>query len=154
MPAQPRPLTPRQRLAAEEFLKSGCQTAAYLRAGFTAANPAHARANASRLFKRPAMQAYLAELRRPLVEQAQEDFEAHLRDLKALRDAAREAGQFGPSVTAEVNRGKAKGFYVDRKEITSADAQPQVIVYLPANGRETGPDGPETLTHNRSEHDC
>ncbi len=33
-----------------------------------------------------------------------------------LRDKALSAGQFGPAITAEINRGKAAGLYIDRSE--------------------------------------
>jgi hypothetical protein len=35
-----------------------------------------------------------------------------------LRDAAVENNAYGAAVTAEINRGKAAGLYVDRKEFT------------------------------------
>ena len=59
--------------------------------------------------------ARLAELRAPVVKAAQVTLEGHLRDLNVLRDTAAEAGQYGAAITAEVNRGKAAGLYVERR---------------------------------------
>ena len=42
--------------------------------------------------------------------------EAHLSTLAGLRDEARAAGRFGDAITAEVNRGRALGYYVERRE--------------------------------------
>ena len=57
----------------------------------------------------------LEELRAPVVKAVQVTLERHLRDLKVLRDTAAEAGQYGAAITAEVNRGKAAGLYVERR---------------------------------------
>ncbi len=40
----------------------------------------------------------------------------HLNTLANLRDEARVAGRYGDAISAEVNRGKALGFYVTRSE--------------------------------------
>lgn len=37
-------------------------------------------------------------------------------DLEALREEARQAGQFGAAINAEISRGKARGFYVTKTE--------------------------------------
>jgi len=42
----------------------------------------------------------------------------HLENLEKLRDQAVSNNAFGAAVTAEINRGKAAGLYVDRKELT------------------------------------
>jgi hypothetical protein len=42
----------------------------------------------------------------------------HLKNLEDIRDKAIENNAFGAAVTAEINRGKASGLYVDRKELT------------------------------------
>jgi hypothetical protein len=42
--------------------------------------------------------------------------EAHLSMLAELRDQAQLAGKYGEAISAEVNRGKALGFYVTRSE--------------------------------------
>jgi hypothetical protein len=42
--------------------------------------------------------------------------ESHLAKLAELRDQAQLAGKYGEAISAEVNRGKALGFYVTRSE--------------------------------------
>ena len=71
---------------------------------------------ASRLASNSKVIARLQELRAPAVEKAQITLEQHLADLQRLRDLAEASEKFGPAVTAEMARGKASGFYVDRVE--------------------------------------
>lgn len=52
-----------------------------------------------------------------MTKAAQVTLEGHLRDLKIVRNMATTAGQFGAAITAEVNRGKAAGLYVERRII-------------------------------------
>ena len=63
------------------------------------------------------IKARIEELREPIIEKVLVTFEGHLSDLKELRDKSVKAKQFGSAVTAEVSRGKAAGFYVDRHEV-------------------------------------
>src|SRR5262249_39924940 len=42
--------------------------------------------------------------------------EAHLATLAELRDKAAAAGKFGDAISAEGNRGKALGYYIERRE--------------------------------------
>lgn len=68
--------------------------------------------------KNPHIVAAIQEYRRELGEVYGTNFERHMRDLKEIRDAALDAGNFGAAVTAEYRRGQALGtIYVDRKEI-------------------------------------
>jgi len=68
--------------------------------------------------KNPHVVAAIQEYRRELAEVYGTTFERHMRDLKEIRDAALDAGNFGAAVTAEYRRGQALGtIYVDRKEI-------------------------------------
>ena len=70
----------------------------------------------------------LDELRRPAVEAAQVTLADHLRQLADLRDKAITAEQFGPAITAEVNRGKAAGLYVERSEAVTRN----YVIRVPA----------------------
>jgi hypothetical protein len=45
-------------------------------------------------------------------------FEQHLEELKALREAAKDAGQFSAAITAETKRGELMRFYVKQVEST------------------------------------
>lgn len=58
----------------------------------------------------------------------------HLARLNALSIAAERAGDFGPAVKAEENRGKVAGFYVER--IGDPDGRP----LLPSTIQLVGPD--------------
>jgi hypothetical protein len=40
----------------------------------------------------------------------------HLEELRRLRDSARESGQYGAAIQAEVKRGEVAGFYMKRCE--------------------------------------
>lgn len=61
--------------------------------------------------------ARIAELRVPAVEAAKMTLETHLLDLQRLRDKADRAGKFSAAVAAEVSRGRAAGFYVERMNV-------------------------------------
>ena len=73
------------------------------------------RGNAWRMSTNESVLRRLAEQRAPAIKAAQITLEGHLHDLEALRNAAAEAGQYGAAITAEVNRGKASGLYVERR---------------------------------------
>ncbi len=82
---------------------------------YTDVGYAPSRQHAHHLATKGYIVARLAELRAPVVKAVQVTLERHLRDLKVLRDTAAEAGQYGAAITAEVNRGKAAGLYVERR---------------------------------------
>jgi hypothetical protein len=48
----------------------------------------------------------------------------HLEELRRLRDSARETGQFGAAIQAEVKRGGVVGFYVKRRENVTQQFSP------------------------------
>src|SRR5262245_51783883 len=64
---------------------------------------------------RPLDEANLTRVRGIAVE-SHLTLEAHLAKLAEFRDKAAAAGKFGDAITAEVARGKALGFYVERRE--------------------------------------
>ena len=59
----------------------------------------------------------LTELRAPAVKKAGMTLESHLEDLQRLRNMAVKDKQYAAAITAETSRGRAAGFYVDKKEI-------------------------------------
>ena len=61
------------------------------------------------------------ELRKPIVKAAQLTLEAHLNDLKGLRNMATKAEQYSAAISAEVARGKAAGLYTDKIDHSSSD---------------------------------
>jgi len=64
----------------------------------------------------------VAELRKPIAIKAQMTLESHLEDLQKLRNMAVKEKQYSAAITAETNRGKAAGLYVER--IAGADGGP------------------------------
>jgi len=74
--------------------------------------------------------ARINELRAPAVKKAQITYESHLADLKELRDEAKEKDHFGPAITAEISRGKAAGFYVEKVEVKN------IYEEMPADARK------------------
>jgi phage terminase small subunit len=71
---------------------------------------------ASRFMADPKIKARIAELRKPVIEKMQITLESHLAELARLRSVAEEKGQINAAITAETNRGKASGLYVDKVE--------------------------------------
>ena len=122
-----------QRKACEELVKAGDgdQTAACIRAGYK--DGKGTKVTASRLFAKLEVQAYIAKLRAPAMEDAQLTLASHLRDLQDLRDAAKAAAQYGPAVTAEISRGKASGLYVEKVQ-HSGDVKSPLVINLRRGG--------------------
>jgi hypothetical protein len=74
--------------------------------------------SAYKLMIDPDIKARVEELRAPIVKAAQLTLEAHLNDLKGLRNMATKAEQYSAAISAEVARGKAAGLYVDNVKAT------------------------------------
>ena len=83
-----------------------------------------ARENSTRALQNPKIQNRLKELRDESNRRARVTLEDHLKRLEELGRGAQESGQFSAAINAELNRGKASGIYVERKEITGADGGP------------------------------
>ena len=71
---------------------------------------------ASRLLADGKVRARLAELRAPVREKAQITLESHLARLEDLSKKAEAEGQYSAAITAETNRGRVSGLYVDKVE--------------------------------------
>lgn len=83
-----------------------------------------ARESASKMLANPKIQHRLKELRDESNRRARVTLEDHLKRLEELGRGAQDNGQFSAAINAELNRGKASGIYVERKEITGADGGP------------------------------
>jgi len=93
-------------------------TEAAIRAGYAPDKASHMASALTDPKRNPHVVAAIQEYRRELAQQYGTTFERHMRDLKEIRDAALDAGNYGAAVTAEYRRGQALGtIYVDRKEI-------------------------------------
>lgn len=71
---------------------------------------------AHELIENPKVSARIRELRGMAANAAVLSLDQHMDDLRALREEARSAGQYGAAITAEISRGKARGFYVTKTE--------------------------------------
>jgi len=93
-------------------------TEAAIRAGYAPDKASHTASALTDPKRNPHVVAAIQEYRRELAQQYGTTFERHMRDLKEIRDAALDAGNYGAAVTAEYRRGQALGtIYIDRKEI-------------------------------------
>jgi phage terminase small subunit len=111
-------LTPKQEAFCIAYLETGNASEAYRRA-YDAKNMNANSINrkAKDLVDNVKITARLQELRAPVVERAQITLQDHLDELQRLRDAAKGAEKYGPAVTAEMARGKACGFYVEKVDV-------------------------------------
>lgn len=114
-------LTPKQERFAQEIASGKSQADAY-RAAFdvsasTKAETIHKRA--SELMQKGEVAGRVEELRKPIVEEIGITLKGHLDDLKRIRNAAVQSGQYGAAVSAEVARGKAAGVHVEKSEVVS-----------------------------------
>lgn len=99
------------------YIETGNASEAYRKAGYSKGmSDKTVNEAANRLLKNSKVIARLEALRKPAIEAAQVTLQQHLDDLKRLRDLSERDGKYGPAVTAEMARGKASGFYVERVE--------------------------------------
>ena len=65
--------------------------------------------------------------------------EQHLSKLAALRDKAEQLGKMGDAISAEVSRGRALGYYIERRESGAAGAfQAKTLAGLRDEARAAG----------------
>ena len=107
-------LTPRQELFVQEYVANPNASAAYAKVYDVA--PDTAKANASRLLANANMAASLATAQQKVAERAQMTVDSHMATLAELRDLAIKAKQYTAAITAETNRGKVCGLYVERTQ--------------------------------------
>jgi len=113
-------VTPKQEAFCLAFFETGGdRQEALTRAGYKFGNAKNATETVSRMLKHPKIATRITELRARVVAKAEETVENHLETLSSLRDAALRADKFGPAIQAEIARGKVKGFYVEKVEMTA-----------------------------------
>jgi len=112
-------LTPKQEAFAVSVASGKTQADAY-RATYNAGNmkDTSIHVNASKLMADAKVAQRVVELRAPIAEKAQMTLESHLEDLQKLRNMAVKEKQYSAAITAEVNRGKASGLYVEQHKHT------------------------------------
>jgi hypothetical protein len=79
---------------------------------------------AAKLEKNPSVALAIKIAREKASERVGLTLESHLSRLEALSLAAEQEAQFGAAITAETNRGKASGLYVERVEQSGPDGGP------------------------------
>tara|TARA_R100000781_G_scaffold30586_2_gene22351 strand:+ start:522 stop:1034 length:513 start_codon:yes stop_codon:yes gene_type:complete len=109
-------LTPKQEKFAQAVASGTSLKEAAVTAGYSHKNAA--RAGAFLANNEPLVQRRIQELQNRGAARATLTLSNHLENLEKLRDQAVSNNAFGAAVTAEINRGKAAGLYVDRKELT------------------------------------
>ena len=67
--------------------------------------------------KYPAVVRYIQDLQAEVNAKVDVSYGRHIRKLAEIRDCALDKGNYTAAVAAEVQRGRAAGLYVDRKEI-------------------------------------
>jgi phage terminase small subunit len=70
---------------------------------------------ASRLRNDPEIAARIEQLKRPAIFNEERTKDAHVRNLRALRDLAALTGQVSAAIQAETNVGRVDGFYVEKR---------------------------------------
>ncbi len=110
-------LTPKQERFCLSYMETGNASEAYRRSYDASKMKSETiNRNAKALLDNSKIATRLAEIRKPAVEAAQITLEGHLRRLKDLSVEAEKTSQFSAAISAEVSRGKASGFYIDKRE--------------------------------------
>jgi hypothetical protein len=71
----------------------------------------------------PKVVKYIEHLQNQLASKYQVTYGRHIRKLAEIRDLAIEKGNFTSAVAAEVQRGRAAGLYIERKEIRTGSLE-------------------------------
>lgn len=144
-------LTPKQEGFCLDYIATGNASEAYRR-NYDVSQSSSVSVNrkAVELLENGKITARIEELRKPIREKACLTLEDHLSTLERLRNLAEKSEQFTAAITAETNRGKASGLYVEKRENkTTLDGSVTVKHDLPAEAldilRDLGaiPDGAE-----------
>lgn len=101
------------------YLRLGNAQAAYKEAyDASGSKPETIRVKASQYLKKDNIRIRIAELQKPVIEEAQLTLAGHLKDLKDLREKAERDAKWGPAIQAEIARGKASGLYVEHVKLS------------------------------------
>ena len=113
-------LTPKQMLFAKEYVYndgSKTQTECALAAGYGESGAAVRASELLNPQKYPLVVRYIQGLQAELDKKYEVTFSRHVRELAKIRDQAIDKGNLTAAVSAEVQRGRAAGLYVERKEV-------------------------------------
>jgi phage terminase small subunit len=89
---------------------------------------------ASEFLNRRDIAGRIQELRKPAIDAAQITLKEHLNALKKLRDDAAMVNQFSAAITAEIHRGKASGFYIDKSKLGNDKEDPLLSLIMRMQG--------------------
>ena len=118
-------LTMKQENFCQAILEGANLSDAYRKSYNTAAmKSATINRNAKALMDNNKIAARIAELRQPAIDEAMITYESHLKMLAELRDGAVAHKNHAAAITAETNRGKAAGLYIDRIHHSGGIARP------------------------------
>ena len=115
-----RHLTDKQKRFARELVYndgSKTKTQCAIDAGYSKTRAGVSGAELTNPRKYPLVVRRIQELEKELQQKFDVTFDRHVRKLADIRDEAIKKGHLTAAVTAEVQRGKAAGLYVERKEI-------------------------------------
>lgn len=117
---------PDHELFAQAVAAGSTKTDAFIEVRPHAANwkPEAVHVKAAMLGARDDVKARIAWLQEQAADASVFTLSQHLARLNALSLAAQKAGDFGPAVKAEENRGKAAGFYPTKVELTGRGGGP------------------------------
>jgi phage terminase small subunit len=124
-------LTAKQQRFVDAYLIDANATKAAIAAGYSQKT---APEQGSRLLKNVKVASALEKRRVKASAKADLTLEKHLASLNTLRNKAAKAEQFSAAVSAEVSRGKASGFYVDKTE-TKHTGKVEISVRFAHEGR-------------------
>ena len=122
-------LTPQQEAFCVALVKHGNATQAY-REAYPAQKmkPDSLAVKACRLANTDKIRLRVESLRSNARKRSGITLDDHMRDLKALRNAAAAVKQFGPAITAEMARGKVSGLYTPDDESGDVPAPVKVEI--------------------------
>lgn len=110
-------MTPKRQKFVAEYLIHGNATKAATNAGYSARS---ASSIGEELLRFPEVSAAVKAGRLKVAEDHGMTLNGHLQTLKELRDSAAASEKFAAAVAAEIARGKASGFYVERVEMEAS----------------------------------
>jgi hypothetical protein len=140
-PGKPRFMSSqRERFCQLIAFKGYTSSEAYREAYDSEANDRTVHVESSKLRNDPEVAQRIEQLKRPALLAGEVTLEGHLDTLGKLRDLAVLSGELSVAVTAETNRGKVGGFYVDKKvESTASLAELLAASHGEAAKHEKGP---------------
>lgn len=127
-------LTPKQEAFCLAYIETGNASEAYRQAyNVSRMKPETVNRCAKELLDNPKITARIQALRASAAKKAQFTLESHIETLKELRDEAKALGQMSAAIQAETQRGKAAGFYVEKKAFTDSDGNPIGVPQIAIN---------------------